>query len=283
MQYVDLHIHSTFSDGTLTPGEIVRAARGGRRRRAFRYRPRRRGRLAAGRAPGARGRLRYVRGVEIDSLWEGRDVHVLCYGADFACPRLMDVVREARLRMDEMSDTLLARMSPDFPALDAAEYAAFERDVSLGGWKLLHYLMAKGITRAMTDGMRLYARYGVTYAQAGFRPTGEVIAAIHAAGGRAVLAHPGVTLAGEGNFPLRPCAPGRRGRGRAWSATTRATAARVEQICLGLCARRGLLVPPAAIATALFKARISGRQRRPWTRYRLNCWARRDTIELGTA
>lgn len=262
MQYVDLHIHSTFSDGTLTPGEIVRAAAAaGVGALSVTDHDAVEGSLLA--EPLAReAGLRYVRGVEIDSLWEGRDVHVLCYGADFACPRLMDVVREARLRMDEMSDTLLARMSPDFPALDAAEYAAFERDVSLGGWKLLHYLMAKGITRAMTDGMRLYARYGVTYAQAGFRPTGEVIAAIHAAGGRAVLAHPGVTLAGEGDFPralARLVEEGVDGVECYYPRHSR----EVEQICLGLCARRGLLVSAGSDCHGAFQSAHIGQTKTP--------------------
>ena len=47
--------------------------------------------------------------------------------------------------MDGMSDALLERMLKDFPALSKEEYAAFERDKTLGGWKMLHYLLFKGV------------------------------------------------------------------------------------------------------------------------------------------
>ena len=240
MAYVDLHIHSTYSDGTFTPEEIVRrAVEAGVGAISVTDHDAIEGTLRAEPLARAAGLL-YVRGVEIDTLWEGRDVHMLAYGADFEDERLLSIIREARERMDAMSDRLLARMLPDFPMLDAGEYAAFRRDPSLGGWKMLNYLLKKGVTRAMTDGMRFYARYGVTYASAGFRPAGEVAAAIRAAGGRAVLAHPGLTLSGEGNFPRaleRLADEGVDGVECYYPAHTRD----VEQICLSLCARRKLL------------------------------------------
>ena len=68
MRYADLHIHSTCSDGTLAISVTDHDAVEG----TLRAEP-----LA--RAAG----LLYVHGVEIDTLWEGRDVHVLAYGADF--------------------------------------------------------------------------------------------------------------------------------------------------------------------------------------------------------
>ena len=215
MAYADLHIHSTVSDGTLTPEEIVRLCReNGVGALSVTDHDAVEGTLRA--APLARAAgLVYVCGVEIDTLWEGRDVHVLCYGADLTNAALLSCIREARARMDKMSDTLLTRMLGDFPALSAGEYAAFERDAALGGWKMLHYLMFKGVTRSMTDGMRFYAQYGVTYAEAGFLPTsGGGAPDPREAGGRAVLAHPGVTLRGERDFARALARLDGRGAGR---------------------------------------------------------------------
>ena len=241
MAYADLHIHSTVSDGTLTPEEIVRLClENGVGALSVTDHDAVEGTLRA--APLARAAgLLYVCGVEIDTLWEGRDVHVLCYGADFTNAALLSCIREARARMDKMSDTLLTRMLGDFPALSVGEYAAFERDAALGGWKMLHYLMFKGITRSMTDGMRFYAQYGVTYAEAGFLPTTEAARLIHAAGGRAVLAHPGVTLRGERDFPralARLVDEGLDGVECYYPTHSRD----VREICLSLCRRRKLLV-----------------------------------------
>ena len=82
MAYADLHIHSTVSDGTLTPEEIVRLCReNGVGALSVTDHDAVEGTLSA--APLARAAgLLYVCGAEIDTLWEGRDVHVLCYGAD---------------------------------------------------------------------------------------------------------------------------------------------------------------------------------------------------------
>ena len=153
MAYADLHIHSTASDGTLSPEEIVRlCVENGVGALSVTDHDAVEGTLRA--APLARAAgLVYISGVEIDSLWRGRDVHVLCYGADLENGALLTCIREARARMDGMSDALLERMLKDFPALSKEEYAAFERDKTLGGWKMLHYLLFKGVTRSMTDEM----------------------------------------------------------------------------------------------------------------------------------
>ena len=74
------------------------------------------------------------------------------------------------------------------------------RDPALGGWKMLHYLLSKGISRSMADGMRFYGQYGVTYADAGFRPTAEVVKCIRNDRGTGHTCHPGVTLRGERDF-----------------------------------------------------------------------------------
>lgn len=194
MGFADLHIHSQYSDGTLSPEEIVRLARragasiiavcdhnvtGGTARTAP---------LAA-----AAG-LEYIHGAEIDAIWDGVDVHILCYGAEIDHPALTATLRHARERLDNMSMELLRRMAADYPALSLAEYDHLTHDPSQGGWKLLQYLVRKGVTANLKDGFTFYARYGVTYADAGFQDIESVTQAIHASGGRAVLAHPQVTF-----------------------------------------------------------------------------------------
>ena len=198
MGFADLHIHSQYSDGTMTPEEIVRSARSvgavlisvcdhnvieGTARVAP---------LAA-----AAG-LQYLHGAEIDTIWDGADVHILCYGADITHPALRSALHHARKRLDDMSVELLRRMAADYPAVSLSEYEQTAHDPRRGGWKLLQYLVRKRVTAKLKDGFAFYARYGVTYADAGFQDIETVARAIHASGGRAVLAHPQVTFAGEG-------------------------------------------------------------------------------------
>lgn len=190
----DLHIHSIYSDGTLTPAQIVRIAReSGAELISVCDHNVVEGTLEAAKLAPAAG-LKCITGVEIDAIFEGADIHILCYGANLADPALLSRIRHARVALDGMSDALLSRMLPDCPQLSAEEYAAFRHAPSLGGWKMLQYLNAKGATASLKAGIALYERYGVTYAAAGFDPAEDVISAIHAAGGRAVLAHPGVVF-----------------------------------------------------------------------------------------
>ena len=189
----DLHIHSTCSDGTLTPEAIIaEAVQKGVGLLAVCDHNALAGMQAAIPLAASAG-LRLVPGVEIDSIMLGLDAHILCYGADFSHPELHSAIVHARARLDYMSDDLLERMLPDFPMLSVDEYARFPHDSRLGGWRLLQYLLAKGVTARLQEAYPFYDRYGVTYAAAGFADAEEIISLLHAAGGCAVLAHPGVT------------------------------------------------------------------------------------------
>ena len=197
MHYADMHIHSIYSDGTLTPAEIVRIAKNNGvglisvcDHNAIQ------GTIET-EALAKEAGIACIRGVEIDAIFENMDVHILCYGADFENPVLDSCIRRTRALLDEMSAELLRRMQADHPQLNMAEYDAMQHDTSRGGWKMLQYLHKKGVTPNLKAGYALYERYGVGYDTAGFDSIEAVVQAIHAAGGKAVLAHPGVSFSTE--------------------------------------------------------------------------------------
>ena len=197
MAFADLHIHSLYSDGSYSPAEILRRAEENGV-----------GLISICDHNVVQGTLealllareydiKAIPGVEIDAMHEGTDIHILCYGADLTNEALLSRIRHARAMLDKMSADLLERMIPEYPMLSIAEYEAFPHNSDMGGWKLLQYFLAKGVTSDLKDGFPLYDRYGVTYAQAGFDSAEEIVRHIHAAGGRAVLAHPGVVFPTE--------------------------------------------------------------------------------------
>lgn len=194
MGFADMHIHSLYSDGSHSPADIVRIARAsGVELISICDHNEIRGTLEAAPLAAAAG-LKYIPGVEIDAIHRDLDIHILCYGADFTDAHLLSRIRHARAALDGMSTDLLEKMRGDYPQLDRAEYDAFPHDTSRGGWKMLQYLQFKGVTPDLKSGFPLYDRYNVTYAAAGFDSAETIIAAIHAAGGRAILAHPGVVF-----------------------------------------------------------------------------------------
>lgn len=194
MAFADMHIHSLYSDGSYSPEEIVRRARAsGVELISICDHNEIRGTLEAEPIARAAG-LKYVQGVEIDAIHENADIHILCYGADLADEMLLEHIHRARRILDEMSTELLRRMQKDYPQTSLEEYEAFTHDTSRGGWKMLQYMHYKGITPDLKSGFPYYDRYRVTYQDAGFDAAEDIVRAIHAAGGRAVLAHPGVVF-----------------------------------------------------------------------------------------
>ena len=82
-------------------------------------------------------------------------------------------------------------MQIDYPSFSLNDYMKYEYDNRLGGWKALHYLMSKGLTSSLKEGVQFYWKYGMTYDKSGYSTISAITYRIHAAGGYSVLAHPG--------------------------------------------------------------------------------------------
>ena len=264
MGFADMHIHSVYSDGTYTPEEIVRIARASNVELiSVCDHNEVRGTLTV--IPLARSAgLKCVGGVEIDAMFAGVDIHILCYGAHLEDPELLARIHHARAKLDGMSTELLARMKPDYPQLDAAEYGAWAHDTSRGGWKMLQYLAAKGVVPDMKSAMPLYDRYGVTYAAAGFDAAEDVIRAIHGAGGRAVLAHPGVVFPTDDlrMFAARVEAAMELGLDGIECHYPRHSAG-IVRCCLEICHRRGAMITAGSDCHGAFNHNEIGQTRTP--------------------
>ena len=271
MDFADLHIHSIYSDGTLSPAEIVRTARAnGVGLISVCDHNEVRGTLETAQLARAAG-LKYILGVEIDAIFEDIDIHILCYGARLDDPELLTRIRHARRMLDGMSTELLARMLPEHPQLDMAEYEAYAHDTSRGGWKMLQYLHAKGVTPDMKSALPLYDRYGVTYATAGFDAAEDVIRAIHGAGGRAVLAHPGVVFPTDNlrDFAARVEAAMELGLDGIECHYPRHSAG-VTRVCAGICRRRGAMITAGSDCHGAFNHNEIGQTRTPMDALCLN-------------
>lgn len=191
---VDIHVHSTYSDGTMTPAELLAAAE----ERGVALLAIADHDVTAGSEElcrlSASSPVKCVPGVELTAYDEGACVHVLAYGYSFDDAEFAAFLSENRRRLDEMSDRLIETMERAGEPVSVSEYNAFAHDRRLGGWKALHYFVAKGIASSPLEGIRLYPRFGVGYDTAGFPTVAEICRAIHRASAVAVLAHPGATF-----------------------------------------------------------------------------------------
>ena len=193
-KYVDLHIHSCFSDGSMTVEQIVEEALAADV-----------GILAVADHDAVEGSIKikelceandiwYIPAVEISTADNDLSIHLLAYGIDMKNTAFREFINHTKFCLDEMSVLLIERMQPDYPMLSVKEYLEFTYDRRLGGFEALHYLMSKGITESLKEGLSYYPVYAVSYANAGFSTILATIQRITAAGGYSVLAHPGESI-----------------------------------------------------------------------------------------
>ena len=193
---IDLHLHTTASDGRSTPTDLVRQVRAvGIRTFAVTDHDT----VAALEATSAIARqegLAFVPGVEITAVDNGKDVHVLGYFVDFRAPSLLDFLEASRAdrlrRARLMCETLAQLGAPlDFGALLASTGGPNSGQV-IARPVVAQALVDAGHVRSVQEAFDKYLAEGqpAYFGRIGASPV-DVVRIIRNAGGLASLAHPG--------------------------------------------------------------------------------------------
>jgi len=190
---IDLHLHSSASDGDLEPAALVRAAAArGLHLIALTDHDTVAG-LADATAAAAAVGIALVPGIEISAAHVGQELHLLGYDVRPDEPALLEFTRTAAARrtarLHEMIGRLAALGAP--VTLDDVLATAGPRTGTLGRPHLARALLRRGHVASYEEA---FARFLADGAPA-FLPTahvdpGAAIDVIHAAGGLAVWAHP---------------------------------------------------------------------------------------------
>jgi hypothetical protein len=191
--YVDLHLHSTFSDGVLTPTELVAAAAGlGLRAIALADHDNVDGipeALVAGRKYG----VEIIPAVELSVHWQDQnDLHLLGYAFDHENAALQKALGEFRDFRAGRNQRILANINLRLIAegRQPLDFQDVRRRAggTLGRPHIGQTLVAGGYVRDLEEA---FIRYLVPCNEPKrFFPLAEAISLIHAAGGCSVLAHP---------------------------------------------------------------------------------------------
>lgn len=194
---IDLHLHTTASDGRCTPRELVdRVAAEGLTVIAVTDHDTTAAVADVRREAHERGILA-ISGIEITAVEDGRDVHVLGYFIDpshAALAQFLTRQRQARVsRVEAIAARLAAlRMPIDLEPLLAD--ARRQTGRSIGRPNVARAMIEAGYvadTREAFD--RWLGNGGPAFVSREGAPAEDVISMIHAAGGLASLAHPGRT------------------------------------------------------------------------------------------
>ena len=189
---IDLHTHSTHSDGTEPPGTVVRqAAEAGLDVVALTDHDVTTGWAEADLA-GREAGVVVVPGIEVSCSWRGISVHLLAYLPDPEDPALADELAASRRSRDTRIRAMVELMAQDGYPVSYEELLAVSGDgATLGRPHLADLLVSKGIfpdrDRAFADVLSSRSRYYVAHAAPDpVRATELVVGA----GGAAVMAHP---------------------------------------------------------------------------------------------
>jgi predicted metal-dependent phosphoesterase TrpH len=189
----DLHCHSTHSDGLLTPSAVVaRAAARGVDVLALTDHDEVSG-LAEAKSAAADAGIRVVCGSELSVTWEDGTLHVVGLQIDpdnSVLTRGLETVRAGRSTRARKIGESLAAAGIDGAYEGAMKYVTSERLVSRTHFA--RYLVEAGHARETNDVFKRYLSPGKPgYVPHAWATLSQAVDQIHAAGGQAVLAHPG--------------------------------------------------------------------------------------------
>ena len=191
---VDLHLHTTASDGRCTPRELVaRAAEAGVTVIAVTDHDTTAG-VPEAQAAAAELGIEAWAGIEVTAVQNGRDVHVLGYFLEPSEPRLLAFLAAQRSTRVNRVHAIAARLADLGAPIDVAailDEAARNPGRSIGRPQLARALQRAGHVRDTQEAFdRFLAAGGPAFVERPGEPPETVVEIIHRAGGLASLAHP---------------------------------------------------------------------------------------------
>lgn len=194
---VDLHMHTSASDGTWTPSELIKkiieaeiglfavtdhdTVRNVKETEVL----------------AKENGIAFVPGIEINTQHKGKNIHILGHGIDIENKNLLNLVSKNTDYMNEKDDQSIKALSKIYNEINFDEYKAYKNDSSRGGWKALNYALDKGICENYIQFFVILENLDEKiFRFMDFVSPKEAINAILDAGGVPVLAHPGVGFYG---------------------------------------------------------------------------------------
>ena len=188
---IDLHTHSTASDGSDRPGLLVRnAVRAGLSAVALTDHDTVSGLEEASAAARSAG-LRFVPGVELSTALHGKEIHIVGLFIDPVSAGLVRFLEERRADRDARNAQMIARLNEAGYPLTEEEVREAAGGESTGRPHMARVLVRKGFFPGMKEAFDACLKRGRScYVPRKPVPPSDGIRVIHEAGGLAFWAHP---------------------------------------------------------------------------------------------
>lgn len=190
--WADLHLHTNFSDGILTPTQVVKRAKEVKLKAIGITDHDTIDGIPEALEAGSRLGIEIVPGVELSSQFEGKDIHILGYYFDPEHPRLMKYLERFRKERYRRAAKMIKNLNQIGIHLTMDEVEGRAGGGSIGRPHLAEVLMEKGYVETFQEAFHRFIGYGSKAYEEKYkiRPE-EAIALISEAKGLAFLAHPG--------------------------------------------------------------------------------------------
>ena len=195
--YIDLHIHSTASDGTLTPTEIVQTALKSTKSEkdpiviALTDHD-----TVAGvseflkEAKKNKERVTAIPGVEISTNYHGVEIHILGYNVDPENKELLEQLKICRESRDGRNEKIIARLQAEGFQITMEDIKPEDPNETIARPHIAKQLMKKKYVSSVKEAFDKYLAEGRSCYVERIMPTPqEAIALIRNSGGITVLAH----------------------------------------------------------------------------------------------
>ena len=190
---IDLHLHSTCSDGTSTPEEVVeRAAEVGLFAISLTDHDSIDG-LSEARAAGSRRGVEVVPGVELSAQADGKDIHLLGYFVDATHPDLLACLHLCRRARTQRAERMVHKLNKMGIPVRIERVLDRAGGGAVGRPHVADVLVEEGHVFSANEAFRKYLGYSrPAYESKYSLSPAEALAIIHAADGLGCLAHPGL-------------------------------------------------------------------------------------------
>ncbi len=193
MHYVDLHLHTRFSDGTYTPAELVRHAQAHNLRAlAVTDHDTVEGCPETGEAC-ARAGIEFLAGTELTAEQDGSELHILGYLFDTQNRELLEAMARFQLVRQNRIHEMVARLNKLQVPLESAAVFDLANCRAPGRPHVARALVKAGFCRTLDEAFeRFLKKHRPAWVPKFKMSAAEAIRLIHQAGGVAVMAHPGL-------------------------------------------------------------------------------------------
>ena len=187
MSRLDLHIHTSASDGTLSPAELIDEVRENNIDVFAVCDHDNIDNLAETSMLSVKNGMSFIPAVEISAFYCDKIFHILCYGCDFSNKNIKQILDYNQSIWEEIDIARIDWVARLDELADPAEFESYSYDSVRGGWRSLNYMIDKGIIEDMRQYFSLHEDFKIDNT---FTPLQEVISAAKDCGGMPFLAHP---------------------------------------------------------------------------------------------